>query len=289
MQGTPNNASAGAAAYNPSPVILTLKTAASLAEKLLPSRVYNPLYATAFGSYKKLVRFVYLRHWFVARHKGNRDEANKARTIYRVMPYSLVGQGGLSATYDIVSKVEKSGIEGAIVECGVARGGCAALMALVSRQAKRHRQIWLFDSYEGLPDPTVDDFGDDQKTGHHVQPLVKGACLGTYEEVQGLLFGKFGLNRSDIHMVKGWFQDTLPITHEQIGKIAVLRLDGDWYGSTKCCLDNLFDQVVPKGWIIVDDYGSCYGAQKAVDEFLAQRGLTVDMTPDGRGGCYFKR
>lgn len=89
-------------------------------------------------------------------------------------------------------------------------------------------------------------------------------------------------------MIKGWFDETLPKYKAEINPISILRIDADWYESVKCCLDNLYDNVLPgSGYIIIDDYGSCYGAQKAVDEFLNNRGVKVDLIPDGRGGCYF--
>jgi hypothetical protein len=89
-------------------------------------------------------------------------------------------------------------------------------------------------------------------------------------------------------MVKGWFQDTLPVTRAKIGPIAVLRLDGDWYESTKVCFENLFDQVSNNGFVILDDYFSCFGCKKATDEFLAARGKAYPIIPDGRGGAYFQ-
>ena len=70
-----------------------------------------------------------------------------------------------------------------------------------------------------------------------------------------------------------------------IGPIAILRLDGDWYASTKICLEHLYDQVVSGGFVIVDDYGTYEGCRKAVDEFLAARGLHVFLShvdPDCR-------
>ena len=102
-----------------------------------------------------------------------------------------------------------------------------------------------------------------------------------------MLFDGFKLRRDRIRLVKGWFQDTLPVTRAQVGRIAVLRIDGDWYASVKCCLEMLFDQVVNGGSVIIDDYTSCYGAKKAVDEFIAAKRLAVVLLPDGRGGCYF--
>jgi O-methyltransferase len=55
--------------------------------------------------------------------------------------------------------------------------------------------------------------------------------------------------------VKGWFAQTIPGVRDQVGPIALLHLDGEWYESTKTCLDLLHDSVVPAGWVVVDDYG----------------------------------
>jgi hypothetical protein len=69
----------------------------------------------------------------------------------------------------------------------------------------------------------------------------------------------------------------------------VLRVDGDWYESTKCCLENLYDNVVSGGFLIIDDYGTCHGCKKAVDEFIQRRGLNVQFFSDGRGGVKFEK
>jgi hypothetical protein len=103
------------------------------------------------------------------------------------------------------------------------------------------------------------------------------------------LFERFRLRRQQITLVKGWFQDTLPVTKAQIGPIALLRIDGDWYESTYCCLEHLYDNVSPGGQIIIDDYCSCFGARKATSEFLAARAVSSDLVPDGRGGASFEK
>jgi hypothetical protein len=184
-------------------------------------------------------------------------------------------------------RVEENGIEGAFVECGVARGGCSALMASVAARYKRARKTWLFDSFEGLPLPTQKDYDQaGRSTGQHVHPLQQRSCLGTLNEVEELLFSHFSLNKSDIFLVKGWFQDSLPQYKQRVGPISLLRIDGDWYESTKCCLENLYDNVVAGGHVIVDDYGTCYGCMRAVDDFLRDRGLHPQLRHDGRGGSY---
>lgn len=200
-----------------------------------------------------------------------------------------MGYQGMEATYDCTKKVLTEKIPGDLVECGVAQGGSALLIALVNREfGGGDKKLWLFDSFEGLPEPTSEDF-QGGKTGIHVRPLSKGSCLGTIEDVSRLLFQQHGMSPKTIELVKGWFQETLPVTRDRLGAIALLRLDGDWYESTKVCLEMLFDKVSEGGIVILDDYFSCFGCRRATDEFFAERGQTYPIIPDGRGGAYFQK
>jgi len=256
----------------------------------LPDRLYKPLYEGAFRFYKGLLRLFYLRQVIRAWLRGDDGSFRRARAVHRVMPYSLVGALGLEATYDAATDIEEKNLTGAFVECGVAQGGCSALMAMVAARHDHGRLMWLFDSFEGLPDPTAPDYDADREwTGSHIRPLPPGSCLGTETQVDKLLFSTFGLDRPKVFLVKGWFQNTLPQHRGRIGPISLLRIDGDWYESTKCCLENLYDNLVAGGYLIVDDYGVCYGCQRAVDEFMQER--TIDFEPhfDGRGGVLFRK
>ncbi|HJW08688.1 MAG TPA: TylF/MycF/NovP-related O-methyltransferase, partial [Holophagaceae bacterium] len=108
---------------------------------------------------------------------------------------------------------------------------------------------------------------------------------GTLEENRTLLETTIGYDPDRIHYHQGWFQDTLPLDAGKIGPIALLRLDGDWYASTKVCLEHLYDHVVSSGIVIIDDYGTYEGCRKAVDEFIAARGLRIFLShvdPDCR-------
>jgi O-methyltransferase len=91
---------------------------------------------------------------------------------------------------------------------------------------------------------------------------------GTLEENRQLLEGAINYPKEFIHYHVGWFQDAIPADHQDIGPIAILRLDGDWYASTKVCLEYLFDKVVKGGIVIIDDYGTYDGCRRAVDEFM---------------------
>jgi hypothetical protein len=221
--------------------------------------------------------------------------------IKNFVPYTMVGRKGLIETWHVVHQAEDNHILGCLVECGVARGGTVALMVYNSllRRTTQHlpqRDAWLFDSFEGLPEPTAEDgvLRKPQGKDRSSWDLAKGYCLGTLEQVDDLLFNRFGFDRDKVHLVKGWFQDTLPEYRERVGDIAVLRIDGDWYESTKCCLENLYDNVVDGGYIIIDDY-ALVGCRKAMDEFFAVdedfagKIWKPEVVLDGRGGAWFRK
>ena len=173
-------------------------------------------------------------------------------------------------------------IAGSIVECGVCNGGSAAVMALAARDCGDGREIWLFDSWEGLPEPGPLDVSS------RGTRRERGWNLGSERTVEALLFEKLRLPRENIHLVKGWFEETLPRYRETIAPIALLHLDGDWYASTKTCLDQLYDAVSPGGVVAVDDYGHWQGCKRAVDEFLEPRGLAVSP-PSEDGAIFFRK
>jgi O-methyltransferase len=213
-----------------------------------------------------------------------------ARLFKTVEPYTMVGLPRLLNAFELARCVETSDMRGAIVECGVFKGGCVGLMAKVSADAGAKRKVWLFDSFEGLPQPTAldgamaEEYSDSPTSGELV---AIDRCVGLLETVEELLFDKLQLRRENIVIRKGWFQDTLPAAKDEIGEIAILRLDGDWYESTKVCLENLYDRVVAGGFVIIDDYGYWEGCKRATDEFLANRGLSVRLAPIDSSGVFF--
>lgn len=96
---------------------------------------------------------------------------------------------------------------------------------------------------------------------------------GTIEECRALIEGQIGYDPARVHYHAGWFQETLPLAVSKLDRLAILRLDADWYASTKICLETLYPLVVPGGVVIVDDYGAYDGCRQAVDEFLARTGV----------------
>ena len=185
----------------------------------------------------------------------------------RVRRRTMCSVARLRGLHDGVKYVVENRLHGDLVECGCAQGGSAALMALSLRQLGDRRTLWLFDTFEGLPAPTVDD------PDHEIADLFTGSCLGPVDEVQQF-FQDQGI-ADGVQFVKGLFQDT--IARSSIEQIALLHIDGDWYESVKVCLDGLYDKVVPGGIIQFDDYGYWKGARRAIDEFMVKREINVPL------------
>jgi hypothetical protein len=223
-----------------------------------------------------------------------RDYLNreKMRVLLKVRPYTMVSYYRLLNLYDLSEQAEKRGLQGAFVECGVWRGGCAALMAYVAKSARSGREIWLFDSFEGLPEPSEKDGADAASyASGRVSGALKtiGKCVGPMQDVNEVLFERFRVDENNIVFRKGWFQNTLPGAKAVIGPIAILRLDCDWYESTMVCLENLYDRVTPGGFIIVDDYLRWDGCRKAVDEYLLNKNIKTDIIKIDASGVYFRK
>lgn len=220
-----------------------------------------------------------------------KDYANvmKLSLILKVRPYTMVSYQGLSNIYDLAMLIEKNNMGGAFVECGVWRGGCAAIMARVAYKFGNKRKVWLFDSFGGLPEPTEEDgemareFADDKVLGR-LTSINK--CMALRNDVLRL-FSSLKLNMNNVMIEEGWFQSVLPKFKNKIGSIAVLRLDCDWYSSTRYCLENLYENVISKGYLVIDDYGYWEGCKKATDEFLAKKKISTSLLRRVDDTCYY--
>ena len=218
------------------------------------------------------------------KHKHPRDIDQHAIDIFRrVEPYTMIGFERVLSLITAVRYVEKNAIAGAFVECGVWRGGASAATALTLESlSARPRDIYLFDTFEGMNKPTDEDktFADDgamdefqkTRTGEESSDWCS-AGQGEVEDNLRLL----GLDPAAFHLVKGMVEDTLP-EQSPPGPIALLRLDTDWYKSTRHELDHLFPKLAAGGVMIIDDYGDWQGARQAVDEYLAEHGHRMLLT-----------
>jgi hypothetical protein len=166
----------------------------------------------------------------------------------------------LRTLYQLANRAVTEGVTGAFVECGTCNGGSGAILARVA--ARANRSLWLFDSFEGLPTPAPVD-------GKEAEGWA-GRCLGQEGMVHEVL-RRVGAETSSVNVVKGWFQDTLGLA--DVGKIALLHVDGDWYESVRTVLNTFYDRIDRRGFVVIDDYGRWPGCRRAVDEFFAARHL----------------
>ena len=200
------------------------------------------------------------------------------RLVYRVRGYTAVFVPRLVALYKLSEEINQRSVPGDIVECGVYNGGSAAIMASLCEKSPVSRNVWLFDSFEGLPKPTDKDGAE--------APAYEGWCHGDLSKVKEVL-RKLRVPESRVHIVKGWFQDTFPKV--EIPKIAILHIDADWYESVKLCLERFYDSVQPGGYIVLDDYGDWEGCRIATDEFLKRRAIDVKLIQVDYTGFYFQK
>lgn len=155
-------------------------------------------------------------------------------------------------------------IEGAIVECGTWRGGmAAAMMELGGADWPYH----FFDSFEGLPPAQpIDGEAAVRYQQERSSPWYFDNCTASEEDFLATL-ARTGLPCSQVHVHRGFFEQTVPAA--DTGPIAVLRLDADWYESTRICLEHFFPRVVSGGLVLIDDYGIWDGCTRAVHEYLS--------------------
>jgi Macrocin-O-methyltransferase (TylF) len=186
----------------------------------------------------------------------------------------------------VVDVIER-GVPGDLIETGVWRGGAVIFMrGVLKAYGINDRIVWAADSFEGLPEPDAHKFPVEAKAhqGAMMKRVYNHFAVGV-EEVQRN-FQAYGMLDDRVEFLKGWFKDTLPVA--PIKSIAVMRLDGDYYESTRDALVNLYDKLSVGGYVIIDDYGedSWTYCRKAVDEFRDHRSISSPMKKvDSK--CYY--
>jgi len=198
-------------------------------------------------------------------------DAQTAATVAAVQPFTMTSVERVGAVCDAARYVARYGIEGAVVECGVWAGGMMMAAARTLREAgDTTRDLYLFDTFAGMTDPTDADVTRAGKPAAEAFGQT-WTPAGVKEVCHNML--STGYPEARIHLVEGDVLETIPA--QAPDRIALLRLDTDWYASTKHELAHLVPRVAPNGILIVDDYGHWPGARRAVDEFLAGFGRPV--------------
>jgi O-methyltransferase len=195
--------------------------------------------------------------------------------IREVRPWTMTSAERIYALIQAVRYVSASAIAGAIVECGVWKGGSMVAIARTLLQLQDvRRDLYLFDTFEGMPEPTVEDVDYSGKQASEV--LLKDIgfkCADApLERVKEVLYGT-GYPRERIHFVRGKVEETVPASAPD--SISLLRLDTDWYTSTKHELIHLFPRLSQAGVIIIDDYGHWRGSRQACDEYFSENRIPI--------------
>jgi hypothetical protein len=205
---------------------------------------------------------------------------NDTEIVDFVSPYSLCGNERILNAIQIVDKVAKENIPGDFVEAGVYKGGIIMAMALKCKQLGLDRNIYAYDTFSGMTQPTAADVNL-----HNIRALDlmnESMCSSSLEETRS------NMEKTGYSNVTFCMGDIVSTNLETIPKqIALLRLDTDWYESTKFELDHFEPNVVQGGYVIIDDYGHWKGSRRAVDEFLEVHPQTlheIDYT-----GRYWKK
>jgi O-methyltransferase len=204
------------------------------------------------------------------------DEADK-ELYRRVDSYTMTTPPRVYALVRAVEYVVTRGVAGAIVECGVWRGGSMMAAALtLLRLGVTDRELYLYDTFAGMPPP---EEADTTRSGVRAADLLAQEdedshiwAIASLADVRAAVLS-VGYPEERIHFVEGLVEETLPAAAPK--EIALLRLDTDWYRSTKHELEQLYPRLAPGGVLILDDYGHWQGARRAVDEYFAENGITV--------------
>ena len=198
--------------------------------------------------------------------------------VERAAPYTMTSHARMLANIDAVDHVVRRGLPGALVECGVWRGGSVLVMLERLKQlGVTDRDVYLFDTFEGMTPPTTEDVSPFQPPAAQIwaatppdqrawEDVLGDRHLYSVDGVRSLLTST-GYPADRLHFVAGPVEETVPARAPET--IAVLRLDTDWYESTAHELTHLYPRLCSGGVLVIDDYGHWQGARKAVDEFFA--------------------
>ena len=199
--------------------------------------------------------------------------------------HTLGSQENVDNVHFCTESVLRDNVPGDLLEAGVFRGGQSILMkGILEAWGDKERKVILADSFEGLPTPGPDSDMDDI-IAHEV--LKKVGLFSASKETVKENFRKYGLLDDRVIFVEGWFNKSLPTA--PIDKLAIMRLDADYYDSTMDAMKNLYPKLSVGGWVILDDYGHPMGCRTAVTEYRAEHDITDEIIMADQHVGYWQR
>lgn len=195
---------------------------------------------------------------------------------------TMIGLRRMENLKQCVETVLRENVAGDFIETGVWRGGaCIFIRGILRVHGVTDRRVFLADSFQGLPRPDAERHPADAGDRHHTFSYL----AVTRSQVEDN-FRRFGLLDSRVVFLEGWFKDTLPALPAD--QLAVLRLDGDMYGSTMDALAALYDRLSPGGFCIIDDY-MIPGCRKAVHDFREASGIHEEIQRIDSWSVFWRR
>lgn len=213
--------------------------------------------------------------WTELRHPGSYAQAARLWKQLREERFTLIESRRARTLNRLAQKCERAGIPGALVDCGCYNGGSSVMMSTGAPS----REVWAFDSFEGLPEAT--DRDPDRARGW-------AGVLRASEDRVREGFERFA-TPARLQIVKGWFQDTFPSAAPKIDQVAVLHADGDWYDSVRLTLETFYPKVAPGGFVVIDDYNEWEGAKTATDEYRAAQAITARLVDIDAAAVYWQK
>jgi O-methyltransferase len=189
-----------------------------------------------------------------------------------VQPYSMTSKERINELFESLEYLRKNEIKGDFVECGVWKGGnILGIIEYLDFFKMTDRNVWLYDTFQGMTEPQDIDVDLNNHKAKNILDQVR--CFIPIDEVQkNLSLSKFP--KENIKYIIGDVEQTLKYDENLPLKISLLRLDTDWYQSTKIELEILYPKLLKNGVLIVDDYGHWKGSKKAVDDYFNSLELT---------------
>ena len=219
--------------------------------------------------------------WNYVDQKSGQKHSVNLRDLTEVS-HTMVGCKRLDNIHQCLDIIRQESIPGDLMEAGVWRGGAVVFMrGYLAAYNIASRDVWAADSFEGLPKPSTPE-DSEYDFSADVHPILSISI----EEVKQL-FAKYNLLDERVHFIKGWFNESLMNT--EVKKLALLRVDGDLYESTRDVLVNLYHKVAPGGFIIIDDYGDFKPCKKAVDEFREQNNIIEPIVRIDWTGVFWRK
>lgn len=197
---------------------------------------------------------------------------------------SMIGLRRMTNIQECIEAIVADDVPGDLIETGVWRGGATIFMkANLAAWGDDVREVWVADSFEGLPPPDAHRYPADLGDRNHE---LGGLAVGVQQVRTN--FRRYGLLDERVRFLPGWFKDTLPTA--PIDRLSLMRLDGDMYESTIQALDALYPKLSPGGFCIIDDFGShASQAGAAVHDYRSRHGITEEIIDIDGSGAYWRR